>query len=206
MEDLVDPATGRVPRDGLRRDDLRRPGAVAGLRRAVTRIVLGPDGMPLDHGRTCGCAPARAPAAEVRDGGCVFAGCGAPTWWCDVHHLLAWIDGGETDLANAALLCDGTRTLCPPRLPRGATTRGPMAHLATPTHRDPHRTPTAPARHSSCGLTDRRQHASRTTSRSCGSACVDSRRAWTPGVRDSRAWTPAAWTRVSRRADEPGRS
>ena len=45
-------------------------------------------------------------AAEVRDGGCVFAGCGAPSWWCDVHHLLEWIDGGETSLENSALLCE----------------------------------------------------------------------------------------------------
>jgi hypothetical protein len=36
----------------------------------------------------------------------VFAGCGAPPWWCDVPHLLAWIDGGATDLGNAALRCE----------------------------------------------------------------------------------------------------
>jgi hypothetical protein len=40
----------------------------------------------------------------------VFSGCRAPTWWCDVHHLLAWIDGGATDLANAALLCERHHT------------------------------------------------------------------------------------------------
>ena len=74
---------------------------MAGLRRAVTRIVMGPDGVPLDHGRTVRLFPPHVRrAAEVRDGGCVFAGCGAPTWWCDVHHLLAWIDGGATDLDN----------------------------------------------------------------------------------------------------------
>ncbi|SDY78771.1 protein of unknown function [Geodermatophilus africanus] len=78
---------------------------------AVTRIVLGPDGMPLDHGRTLRLFPPHVRrAAEVRDGGCVFAGCAAPTWWCDVHHLLAWIDGGATDLANAALLCERHHT------------------------------------------------------------------------------------------------
>ncbi|MGY1796154.1 HNH endonuclease signature motif containing protein [Geodermatophilus sp. SYSU D00525] len=45
-------------------------------------------------------------AAELRDGGCVFAGCGAPTWWCDIHHLVHWIDGGATSLENSALLCE----------------------------------------------------------------------------------------------------
>ncbi|WNV77378.1 HNH endonuclease signature motif containing protein [Geodermatophilus sp. DSM 44513] len=78
---------------------------------AVTRVVLHPDGRPLDHGRDVRLFPAHVRrAAEVRDGGCVFAGCGAPTWWCDVHHLIAWIDGGPTDLDNAALLCERHHT------------------------------------------------------------------------------------------------
>ncbi|SDM59082.1 HNH endonuclease [Geodermatophilus siccatus] len=73
--------------------------------------MLGPDGVPLDHGRTVRLFPAHVRrAAEVRDGGCVFAGCAAPTWWCDVHHVLAWVDGGATDLANAALLCERHHT------------------------------------------------------------------------------------------------
>ncbi len=73
----------------------------------VTRIVMGPDGMPLDYGRSVRLVPPHVRrAAEVRDGGCVFAGCGAPTWWCDVHHLIEWINGGETSLGNSALLCE----------------------------------------------------------------------------------------------------
>ncbi|SDO45573.1 HNH endonuclease signature motif containing protein [Geodermatophilus sp. DSM 45219] len=77
----------------------------------ITRIVMGPDGMPLDHGRSLRLVPPHLRrAAEVRDGGCVFTGCGAPTSWCDVHHLLAWIDGGETSLENSALLCERHHT------------------------------------------------------------------------------------------------
>ncbi len=77
----------------------------------VTRIVMGPDGMPLDYGRTVRLVPPHVRrAAEVRDGGCVFTGCGAPTWWCDVHHLLEWINGGETNLDNSALLCERHHT------------------------------------------------------------------------------------------------
>jgi hypothetical protein len=112
LEDLTDPATGPgAAETGF--------GAAISAARArwlacdgqVTRIVMGPDGMPLDHGRTLRLFPPHVRrAAEVRDGGCVFAGCGAPTWWCDVHHLLAWIDGGATDLANAALLCERHHT------------------------------------------------------------------------------------------------
>jgi hypothetical protein len=108
LEDLVDPSTGRGAADlGF--------GATVSAARArwlacdgaVTRIVMSPDGVPLEHGRTLRLFPPHVRrAAEVRDGGCVFAGCAAPTWWCDVHHLLAWIDGGATHLDNAALLCE----------------------------------------------------------------------------------------------------
>ncbi|MGY1710017.1 DUF222 domain-containing protein [Geodermatophilus sp. SYSU D00758] len=78
---------------------------------AVTRIVLGPDGTPLDVGRTHRVVPPHLrTAVERRDRGCVFAGCGAPTHWCDVHHLLEWALGGETSLANSALLCERNHT------------------------------------------------------------------------------------------------
>jgi hypothetical protein len=39
-----------------------------------------------------------------------FAGCGAPTWWCDVYHRLAWALGGETSLENTALRCERHHT------------------------------------------------------------------------------------------------
>ncbi|MGY1712943.1 DUF222 domain-containing protein [Geodermatophilus sp. SYSU D01106] len=78
---------------------------------AITRVVLGPDGVPLDLGREQRLADRHVRrAAEVRDGGCVFAGCGAPTWWCDVHHLVHWLDGGPTSLQNSALLCERHHT------------------------------------------------------------------------------------------------
>jgi hypothetical protein len=112
VEDLVDPGVGRGAAEmGF--------GATISAARArwlacdgqVTRIVMGPDGVPLEHGRTVRLFPPHVRrAAEVRDGGCVFAGCSAPSWWCDVHHLLAWIDGGETNLDNAALLCERHHT------------------------------------------------------------------------------------------------
>ncbi|MGY1730197.1 DUF222 domain-containing protein [Geodermatophilus sp. SYSU D01045] len=78
---------------------------------AVSRVVFGPDGVPLDLGREQRLMSRHIrKAAELRDGGCVFAGCGAPTWWCDVHHLVHWIDGGETSLDNSALLCERHHT------------------------------------------------------------------------------------------------
>ena len=39
-----------------------------------------------------------------------FAGCTAPHHWCEVHHLLAWMLGGETSVANSGLLCERHHT------------------------------------------------------------------------------------------------
>jgi hypothetical protein len=77
----------------------------------VTRIVLGPDGQPLDVGRAhrVVTTPIRR-AVEQRDKNCVFAGCIAPKYFCDVHHLLEWIFGGETSLENSALVCERHHT------------------------------------------------------------------------------------------------
>ncbi|MCU1613499.1 MAG: endonuclease, partial [Frankiales bacterium] len=77
----------------------------------VTRIVLGPDLVPLDLGRTQRIAPPSLRRAVVlRDTTCVFTGCQAPAWWCEVHHVLHWGDGGETSLENSALLCERHHT------------------------------------------------------------------------------------------------
>src|SRR3954454_12468018 len=110
--DLVDPSTGAgAASTGF--------GAILSAARArwaacdgtLTRIVLGPDGLPLDHGRTKRLvSPQLRRAVELRDRHCVFAGCDAPTHWCDVHHLLEWINGGQTCLENSALLCERHHT------------------------------------------------------------------------------------------------
>ncbi|MGY1908737.1 DUF222 domain-containing protein, partial [Modestobacter sp. SYSU DS0902] len=112
IEDLVDPATGaRAAELGF--------GATISAARArylacdgsISRIVMGPDGVPLDLGRDHRVVtPGLRKAVERRDKSCVFAGCGAPTWWCDVHHLIHWLHGGETNLENSALLCERHHT------------------------------------------------------------------------------------------------
>jgi hypothetical protein len=77
----------------------------------ISRIVMGPDGQPLDVGRTHRVVPAHIRrAVEQRDGHCVFAGCDAPTHWCDVHHVVHWIHGGETSLDNSGLVCERHHT------------------------------------------------------------------------------------------------
>lgn len=73
---------------------------------AMTRVLLGPNSEPIDVGRcTRTIPPALRSALKVRDKHCRFPGCDRPPDWCDGHHLIHWIDGGETSLANTCLLC-----------------------------------------------------------------------------------------------------
>lgn len=44
-------------------------------------------------------------ALAGRDGGCCFPGCDRPAAWTEVHHIIAWLRGGPTDIANMCLLC-----------------------------------------------------------------------------------------------------
>jgi hypothetical protein len=41
----------------------------------------------------------------VRDGGGVLPDCDRPLAWREGHHLVHWLEGGPTDLANLALVC-----------------------------------------------------------------------------------------------------
>jgi hypothetical protein len=113
VEDLFDPSTGSAAAEaGF--------GAILSAARArwaacdgaITRLTLGPEGQPLDLGRTVRLVPPHLRrAVEARDRHCVFAGCEAPSHWCDVHHVLEWIlDEGETSLENSALLCERHHT------------------------------------------------------------------------------------------------
>ena len=108
IEDLVDPASG----PGAGTTALGSAISAARVRMLacdgnVTRIVIGPDSVPMDLGRTHRVVPPHLRrAVELRDQTCIFTGCQAPAWWCDVHHVLHWADGGETCLENSALLCE----------------------------------------------------------------------------------------------------
>jgi hypothetical protein len=108
LDDLADPATGPgAATTGF--------GATISAARArwlacdatISRVVMGPDGQVLDYGRTKRIVPPPLRrAVEIRDRHCVFAGCEAPTHWCDVHHRVHWINDGETKPENSALLCE----------------------------------------------------------------------------------------------------
>ncbi|NEK57882.1 DUF222 domain-containing protein [Geodermatophilus sabuli] len=112
LTDLVDPATGEnVGRMGFGATISAARARWLACDGAISRVVFGPDGAPLDLGREQRLVDRYVRrAAELRDGCCVFAGCGAPTHWCDVHHVIHWLDGGETSLENSALLCERHHT------------------------------------------------------------------------------------------------
>ena len=110
--DLVDPATG----PGAATTGTGALLSAAKARRIacdsqVCRIVFGPDSVPVDLGRSQRVAsPAQRRALDARDGSCVFAGCQAPSWWCEAHHVLEWAFDGPTDLDNLGLLCERHHT------------------------------------------------------------------------------------------------
>jgi hypothetical protein len=73
---------------------------------AIIPAVLGGHGQPIDLGRERRLYTGAARTAiEIRDGGCVWPGCGRPPSWCQVHHLIPWCAGGRTDQANGGLFC-----------------------------------------------------------------------------------------------------
>ncbi len=68
--------------------------------------VLIVEGQVIDRGRALRLAsPNLRDAMVVRDRGCRFPCCHAPTAWVHAHHLTHWNHGGATDLANLAGLC-----------------------------------------------------------------------------------------------------
>ena len=112
LADLADPATG--PGTGTTAFNTTISAGRARWLACdgnITRVVIGPEGQPLELGRSHRVVPPHLRrAVETRDHTCVFAGCGAPSHWCDVHHLIHWIDGGDTGLDNSALLCERHHT------------------------------------------------------------------------------------------------
>ncbi|MGH2662738.1 MAG: DUF222 domain-containing protein [Actinomycetota bacterium] len=73
---------------------------------SVSRILMRGRSEPLDVGRRSPVVTsAMRRALVVRDGGCTFPGCGRPPRWTDAHHVVHWVDGGPTTLANLILLC-----------------------------------------------------------------------------------------------------
>ena len=82
--------------------EARRLSCNAGL----VPVVLDGASRPLDLGRTKRLATdaQRKALATVHDT-CGIDGCERPFSWCELHHLLPWLLGGRTDLADLIPLC-----------------------------------------------------------------------------------------------------
>src|SRR6059036_3914518 len=73
---------------------------------SVTRVLLSQDSLVVDVGRSKRLVDgALRKSLAIRDKHCRWPSCERPASWCDGHHLVHWIDGGETNLENTVLLC-----------------------------------------------------------------------------------------------------
>jgi len=80
---------------------------------ALSRVVMRGRSEIVDYGRRTRVIPRRLRRlVRLRDDHCQFPGCREPAQWCDVHHLRHWLDGGETNLDNLALLCRRHHVAC----------------------------------------------------------------------------------------------
>jgi len=86
-------------------------GTVADLRYLlcdckVTPVVFNGEIQPLDLGRERRCVTlAQRRAVAARDRGCAHPGCQRKPAWCQVHHIVEWMDGGETNIEDLIMLC-----------------------------------------------------------------------------------------------------
>jgi hypothetical protein len=111
---------------------------------SIARILLDSESTVIDVGRSKRVVsePSRR-ALAARDGHCRWPGCERPASWSAAHHVVHWIHGGTTDLANLILLChrhhwmvhegnwqivrsdDGKMLTIPPTVTFGPPARGP---------------------------------------------------------------------------------
>ena len=72
----------------------------------MQRVILDPDGSPLNIGRTARTFTKDLRRAVLaRDRHCQFPGCTLRGAWSEVHHLQFWNDDGPTSLTNGITLC-----------------------------------------------------------------------------------------------------
>lgn len=84
---------------------------------AINLLLRDARGVVLSHGRTKRIATRGQTLALIaRDRGCTFPDCDKPPEWCQRHHIVAWADGGSTDLSNLTLVCGYEKRIRPRRL------------------------------------------------------------------------------------------
>src|SRR5688500_7567412 len=104
VEDLLNGTGYGLTSDGT----LIRTDQVRGMadQPEVFYAFLDRHGVPLNLGRARRIATrGQSAALAARDIGCSFPGCGTGPEWSERHHVVPWIEGGETNLNNLTLLC-----------------------------------------------------------------------------------------------------
>jgi hypothetical protein len=72
----------------------------------LTPLILDPSDVVVDLGRTQRLfSTQQRKLLAARDGGCRWPGCHRPPAHTDAHHVIAWHEGGHSDVTNALLLC-----------------------------------------------------------------------------------------------------
>ena len=103
----------------------------------IYRVVFGPDGQPLDVGRSQRFfTEAMKRAIFARDRGCIVPGCTAPPEMLEYHHNDWWEHGGCTSVRNGSCLCRAHHHAIHAQLLNLVTVSG-LAHIVLPKHLDP---------------------------------------------------------------------
>ena len=106
-----------------------------------TAVIHTATGGILDYGQRRRCASDGQRAAILsRDRGCSFPGCPAPPAWAEIHHIVAWQDGGPTNLDNLVGVC-GFHHRSFERLGWSCEIRDTLPYWIPPALIDPDRTP-----------------------------------------------------------------
>jgi len=87
-------------------------GVAAALRAGLLQKPWTTPSLPLDIGYSRTVPAHIRRAVQLRDRHCAWPRCDRPAVYCDVHHLRHQADGGETSLANCALVCQYHHDVC----------------------------------------------------------------------------------------------
>jgi hypothetical protein len=87
-------------------------GIAAALRSGLLRTPYSTPSLPLDIGYSHSIPGHIRRAVQLRDRHCAWPRCDRPAVYCDVHHLRHQADGGETSVANCALVCQFHHDVC----------------------------------------------------------------------------------------------
>ena len=87
-------------------------GLAAALRQGLLERPWNTPSLPLDIGYSRTIPGHLRRAVALRDKHCAWPKCTRPAVYCDIHHLRHQADGGETSLANCALVCQFHHDTC----------------------------------------------------------------------------------------------